>query len=118
MRKDRHNAEAYIRRGRIVIDLEIDGLPAVYEGGVDCGYIEPGFKVTDPRTFARDVVRALNHEDEQGTTAIHRLFDAAFGCAIEDGAEGVEEDPVCPDCQVPLRICGCTPRRRRPGREG
>lgn len=41
--------------------------------------------------FAKEVVRELNSEDEEGTTAIHKMFDAAFIEAIEQGAEGVEE---------------------------
>jgi len=40
------------------------------------------------------LVAALNAEDEQGSTIIHRLFDSAINAALEGGAEGIEEHPV------------------------
>ena len=49
-----------------------------------------GTRITDAKAFARDVARALNAEDDLGATPIHRLFDAAFVQAIEDGSMAVE----------------------------
>ena len=106
------SAEAFIRRNEIIIRLPIDIMAAAYRGGVDLGYIPAGWKVTDAPAFAREVVRALNHENpDNGTTPIHRLFDAAFLDAIEQGAEGVEEEPVCGDCGLPTTSCGCSRRK-------
>jgi hypothetical protein len=92
-RKQKRTAEAFIEKGEIVIRIAIDVLPSAYQAGIDIGAIEPGFKITNARKFAPEVVRALNDEDEEGTTPIHRLFDAACEEAIEQGAEGVEESP-------------------------
>lgn len=47
-------------------------------------------RITDPLVWMREVQCVLNQEAEDGTTLVHRMFDAAFERAIEDGAEGVE----------------------------
>lgn len=52
---------------------------------------DPAYRVTDKAAFADAIVEALDREEEDGTTPLHRLFDAAMLAAIEDGAEGVEE---------------------------
>jgi hypothetical protein len=103
----KRNAEAVIEGDEIVIRLPINVIEHAYSAGVDAGAIRPGFRVTDARMFAPEVVRALNDEDEEGTTPIHHLFDDAFTEAIEQGAEGVEEDPVCERCCLPQRTCIC-----------
>ena len=41
------------------------------------------------RTWADEVVRALNCEAENGDTPVTQMFDAAFVAAAEQGAEGV-----------------------------
>jgi hypothetical protein len=107
-RREREPATAFISRGEIVIRLPIEVIPAAYMGGEDVGAIDPGFKITDAPLFARDVIRELNRENpDNGVTAIHRLFDAAMIAAIEDGAEGVEDDPPCPRHEMAYRHCGC-----------
>jgi hypothetical protein len=81
---------AVIEGGCIVIRIEISALPLIVPGawgpvpGDDC------FKVTDAEAFARDLVAELNREEEDGTTPVHRMFDAVIQGAIENGAEGVE----------------------------
>jgi len=50
------------------------------------------FDITDEEEFARDVLRALNDEDEQGTTMVHRLLDNAFVEAVDNGSIGVAEE--------------------------
>jgi len=75
----------------IVIRIAIDTLPIAFAGGVDLGSIPAGYKITDPKIFAVEVVRALEDGDEEGTTDIHRLFDKAMWDAVENGAEGCEE---------------------------
>lgn len=85
------NARAVIEKGHIVIRVAIGAIPVAYQAGVDLRAIEPGFRIVNARKFAKDLVRSLNHEDEEGTTPIHRLFDTACEHAIEQGADGVEE---------------------------
>ena len=75
----------------IVIRLPLSVLPAALEGAWAASGIDLHFRVTDVGKFAPEVVRALEEEEEDGTTPVHRLFDAAFNAAIEQGAEGVEE---------------------------
>lgn len=79
--------------GEIVIRLPVDNLGCALEGAWALHYIDAHFTVTDPQAFAKEVMRSLNNEDEQGTTLIHRMFDKAMLDAIEQGAEGVEELP-------------------------
>lgn len=90
-KNQKRTAEAFIEKGEIVIRIAVGALPTAYQAGIDLGVHEPGFKIANARAFAKDLVRALNDEDEEGTTPIHRLFDAAMDEAIEQGAEGVEE---------------------------
>lgn len=85
------SAEAVIEDGVIVIRLPIDNLADALKGACLMMTISPAYKVTDAAVFAKEVVRELNSEDEEGTTAVHKMFDAAFNEAIEQGAEGVEE---------------------------
>lgn len=90
---DQHCAEALIEDGVIVIRLPVDNLPAVLEGSWASGGIETRWKLSDNDAFAKDLVRALNDEDEAGNTMIHRMFDKGIDEAIESGAEGVDEHP-------------------------
>ena len=85
-------AQAVIEDGVIVIRLAVDAIPSAVRGGVDMMAIDPPFRVTNAKAFAKDVVRALNDEDEDGTTPIHRMFDAAFNEAAEWGADGIETE--------------------------
>lgn len=102
-------AEAFIKDGDIVIRLPIEIIAHAHSAGVAAGAIAPGSRITDARLFAPEVVAALNAEDDNGGTAIHRLFDTAFTEAIEQGAEGVEYDPPCEGCDLPKRSCLCDP---------
>jgi len=45
--------------------------------------------VTDVAAWRKAVCDALNREDGDGTTLVHRMFDRAFIDAIEGGAEGI-----------------------------
>ena len=86
---EKRSAEAYIEGGDIWIRVPIKNLPDAVRGGVDLQAITPA-KITNARVFAKELVSALNDEDEQGTTLIHRMFDTAINDAIEAGAEGIE----------------------------
>ena len=52
------------------------------------------FAITDPAQFAREVRRALEAEDEDGSTLLTRMLDKAAKAALDDGAEGCEFDCV------------------------
>lgn len=49
------------------------------------------YKIEDKEVFAKDMAVALLSEEEDGTTPVHRIFDAAAADAIENGSEGVVE---------------------------
>lgn len=83
---------ARISKGKIVIELNIANL--AHEAVVpDClcdGEFRPSVKIVNARKFARDFVAELNREEEDGSTPVHALFDAAFVAAVEQGADGME----------------------------
>jgi len=60
-----------------------------YDEDSDC-YLS--YEVTDEMAFADDVNRALQEEDEDGTTMVHQLLDKAMVKAIEDGAMGIGDN--------------------------
>lgn len=41
--------------------------------------------------FGKSIIQYLNHEEEDGTTPIHRLFDSVAEEALDQGAEGFLE---------------------------
>jgi hypothetical protein len=52
------------------------------------------FYVSDIREFSQSLVRQLRREQEDGTTPVHRLFDAAAQEVIGQGDDGVDEGNV------------------------
>jgi len=46
-------------------------------------------EITDVTLFGKELVRALESEEEDGTTPVHLMLDAAALSAIENGAEGI-----------------------------
>lgn len=89
--KQENGGEAIIEDGAIVIRVSLDALPMVLEGAWAMAKFDTRYKITDVGEFAKELVYALNREDEQGTTAIHKLFDQAILDAIEQGAFGIDE---------------------------
>lgn len=85
------SAQAVIEGDQIVIRLPIENLPVAVEGARSLQTLEGRWKVTDANAFAKDLVRALNDEDEEGTTMVHKMFDKGFNEAFEQGPDGVEE---------------------------
>jgi hypothetical protein len=83
-------ADATIEDGTIVIRVPVDALHQVLEGSWASGALDRRWKLTDAPTFARDLVRELNREEEDGSTRVHRMFDAAIEAAIDGGADGIE----------------------------
>ena len=47
-------------------------------------------EITDETVFAQAICDALEDEEEDGSTPVHRLLDAAADSAIEQGCEGIE----------------------------
>lgn len=84
------SATAIIEDAAIVIRVPISYLHQIVQGGYDCGAIDCKTKITNEAEFAKELCRELNREDEEGTTPVHRLFDAAINEALEQGAEGIE----------------------------
>lgn len=85
------SGQAIIEDGALVIRVPLKNLPQVVEGAWALGSLETRWKVTDVSAFAKELCLALNEEDEQGTTTIHKMFDAAISDALDSGAEGIEE---------------------------
>jgi len=88
---------ASIEGDDIVIRFPVAGIETALKHMPDPPYVygeEPKF--TDLPTFAKEFVRELNREAEDGTTLVHIALDAALTRAIENGAEGVEIVPVEP----------------------
>jgi hypothetical protein len=89
-----------LHKGRIVISIGIDTLgkgfkprsPYGQELGFDPDqrdYDDTRVKITKPIDFAREVIRALEDEEEDGTTIVHAMLDKACENAIANGAEGI-----------------------------
>ena len=76
----------------VVLRLSIDALVYATENHIDY-HPEmggPTLKVTDREAWAKSFIRALNDEQEDGSTSFMRLIDKAIRKAVDDGEEGVE----------------------------
>lgn len=87
---------AKIEGDEIVIRLSLDTLvtatdacPAFTEQYDEATDSYRRAEVADRAVWAREVVRELNSESEDGTTLVHLMFDKAFLQAAEQGAEGI-----------------------------
>jgi hypothetical protein len=87
---DDNAAKAIIEDGAIVIRVPIANLQAIMDGGFACNAYDKRYKVTDPEGFAKEICDALNDEDEEGTTPVHRRFDEAINAALNSGAQHAE----------------------------
>lgn len=83
---------ACIEGDDIVIRVPIAALADAAKVAFDeqYGFEEHDCRVSDPKQAAEAVVRALNDEDEEGTTPVHTLLDKAVISALEEGEEGFE----------------------------
>jgi hypothetical protein len=75
----------------IVIRVPLASLPMVVDGAWATGNLKTRLKITNIAEFAADIVHELNHESEDGTTLVHRMFDKAMDEAVNQGAQGIEE---------------------------
>ena len=80
----------------LVIRIGIPLLVHALQGAPDW---DETMHITDWEGFTKDMIRELEHDEEDGTTPVHRMFDAAALGAIEGGSEHVEE--IAPsDCDA------------------
>lgn len=86
-----NSGQAMIEDGHIVVRVAIGALPTVLEGAWAAGYFPSRWKVTDEAKLADGIVEQLNAESEDGSTRIHKMFDAAILEAIDQGVDGIEE---------------------------
>lgn len=93
-----HPLSAELRGDRVVIEIGIDNLVSAFLRGPegqricqkDTGeYDNSRCVVTDDTLFAREFVRALNAEEEDGSTAVTRLFAKSFEALMDDGPMSV-----------------------------
>ena len=91
--KPEDSAKAVIEDGAIVTHVPLENLQAVMDGGFACNAYDRRYTVTDTAGFGKEIADELDREDEEGTTPIHRLFDAAINAAVNSGAQHVEEYP-------------------------
>ena len=82
--------QAILEDGAIIIRVPIAILPMVIEGAWAARGLETRYKITNVEEFSADLIRELNKEDEDGTTRIHTMFDAAIDEAVNQGAFGIE----------------------------
>lgn len=76
---------------RLVISIGIGLLAFAVQASSDASGWPEDWYVSDPAAFAAEVARQLENEEEDGTTPVHRMLDAAALEALEQGADGVEE---------------------------
>jgi hypothetical protein len=88
---DASDGSAVIEDGYIVIRVALMALPQIVEGAWAAGGMDVRYKITNAQEFAVALVSELNEESENGTTRIHKMFDAAIEEAIGQGAFGIEE---------------------------
>lgn len=90
---ERDAAKAVIESGNIVIRVPIANLQTIMDGGFGSGAYERRYRVLDAEKFAKEIADQLNDEAEDGTTAVHTMFDKAINEAIERGAQHADEHP-------------------------
>lgn len=88
---------AKIKDGMVVVAIGIDTLKFAAEHCPDVidypgEHDYPFAKITDADEFAKEVVRALQHEEEDGSGPMSDLFDKMIVAAMDDGADGVDYD--------------------------
>lgn len=73
---------------RLMISIGLDALMTAAKGGPLWEMVgdDAGWTITDPGGFAEEIVRELEHEEEDGTTPVHVMLDDAIGRAIDQGS--------------------------------
>lgn len=90
--------EVRVVDGELVIRIGVDTLAWAFDNSVEnnpfsdaLNDYQQAWKVKNAAEFAVDVRRALLEEGEDGTTALHILFDAAAQAAVNGGSLAVKE---------------------------
>ena len=73
---------------KLVISIGLNILSHVAENCPLLREVEGEVKVEDLQSLAGDVIMALEDEQEDGTTPVHLLLDAAILAAYENGSLG------------------------------
>lgn len=85
------NEQLVIRVGVNVIAFVAEKSEKFQEYNMRTGQYDSLYRVADAAQLASDVVRALNKEQEDGTTPVHLLLDEAIEQAADDGSMGFHE---------------------------
>jgi len=80
-----------IEGDQIVIRVPIDALPEACAIAWDSSLGEHGITISDLPVFAKEFVRELRREEENGDTLVHKMLDRAAYMAANNGAEGLSE---------------------------
>lgn len=79
---------------RLVISIGVGLLAFAVQAASDVSGWPEDWYITDPAAFAKEIARTLEREEEDGTTPVHKMLDAAALETLEQGADAVEEgDP-------------------------
>jgi hypothetical protein len=86
---------AQVANGYLDLGIGLDTLRFAAEAHPDfwdgeSGTDVPNIRITDMGVFAKDVVRAINDEAEDGSTLLTSMLDEAIKQAVEDGSEGAD----------------------------
>lgn len=68
----------------------IENSPSNYEWLNEEGEVVRSFTINNPKAFAKEIVWALQSEEEDGTTLVNLMFDRAGDLAIEQGSDAVD----------------------------
>lgn len=82
--------ELVIRIGIDTLAFSAEHCPLFYDDRDRCE--APYVKVADKEELARDVVRAINHEEDDGSTPLHHMLDEAIEYAHGDGSLGFADE--------------------------
>jgi len=82
--------ELVIRVGISTLCTAVRQCEVIDHAVMDADDDESAVEITDEAVFAQAIRDALKDEEEDGSTPVHRLLDAAANEAIEQGCEGIE----------------------------
>lgn len=70
----------------------IESHPDFWDG--ESGISIPNIKITDMNVLVNELILELKRENEDGSTAVGRMFDKIIVQAIENGCEGFDLDEM------------------------
>lgn len=79
--------------GRLFISIGVDALMVAVKGGPVWSDQEEegrGWVISDPDAFAAEIAHELRDEEDDGTTLVHVMLDAAIERAIEQGSLSID----------------------------